>query len=76
MDMDLGGLWELVIDREDWGAAVHGVTKSRTRLGNWTELNNGKFKKKFFFNISVWLVGSQFPDKGLNQGHDSENLEY
>ena len=34
MDMDLGGLWELVIDREDWGAAVHGVTKSRTRLGN------------------------------------------
>ena len=34
MDMALGGLWELVMDREAWRAVVHGVTKGRTRLSN------------------------------------------
>ena len=39
MDMGLGGLQELVMDREYWYAAVHGVTKSWTWLSGWTELN-------------------------------------
>ena len=46
MDMSLGELQEMVMDREAWRAEVHGVTKSWTWLSDWTELNWKKAKNK------------------------------
>ena len=40
--MNLSELWEMVMDREAWHAAIHGITKSQTRLSDWTELNWGQ----------------------------------
>ena len=59
MHMSLSELRELVIDREAWRAAIHGVEKSWTRLSDWTELNRMNFKwwafKRFLqLNCNLW----------------------
>ena len=49
-DVSLSELWELVMDREAWCAVIHGVTKSWTRLSDWTELNLNMLWYK------IWLI--------------------
>ena len=55
MDLGLGELRMLVMDREAWRAVVHGVAKSRTRLSTWTELNWTEELRIFFFLIFEFM---------------------
>ena len=56
-DMGLGELWKLVMDREAWRAAIHGVTKSQTQLSNWTELNSVSTLYSLLSNSSPYPSG-------------------
>ena len=51
MNVSLSELQELVMDREAWRAAIHGVTKSRTQLSDWTELNNAENSTPEFVSL-------------------------
>ena len=60
MDMGLGRIWQLAMDRKAWHAVVHGVANSRTRLSNWTELNWTE-PLTCWFLWSLYFLRQDFP---------------
>ena len=67
MDVSLGELREMVMNREAWRAVIHGVTKSRTRLSDWTELKivvlkNTQQKKNYIVNVCGLILTRLFAE--------------
>ena len=54
IDMNLSKLWEIVKDRDAWCAAIHGVTKSQTRLCDWTTINHSNQSDTVLNSQKVW----------------------
>ena len=72
--LPLGELRELVMDREAWGAAVHGVTKSQTQLRDWIELNWTIFLSQEFKNrLTGWFRLSVFHEADVRASLEGES---
>ena len=64
--MSLSKLWDLVMDREAWRAAVHGVAKSRTLLSDWTELNNWQLLSELYESGLLFASGCNSTQTNLS----------
>ena len=79
MDMSLSKLWELVMDREAWCAAVHGVAKIRTQVSNWTDWLNWYQLEKLVFPaavLSLFCHSQPCNNMSIILGSHTDNYNY